>query len=194
MPERQFQVENNQFLLRIQVHILLKRFQSEIWNLCFLKQKICKKVSPGLQLLYQKVIWLRSVKNIDSQSALTVCKSLSFFGLTGCIFCDPSKHQKHVSVKVRPDNGRQSCDSWNSNTILSYFCLSCLMSVIFVPVKVLNWMNNWMEVFEWGWGQASTMMKETHASLLVIEQSHSSFDCLQWREIGLRSFDLDLWR
>ena len=29
------------------------------------------------------------------------------------------------------------------------------------------------------------------ASLLVIEQSHSSFDCLRWREIDLRSFDLD---
>ena len=24
------------------------------------------------------------------------------------------------------------------------------------------------------------------------EQSHSSFDCLQWREIDLRSLDLDL--
>ena len=36
------------------------------------------------------------------------------------------------------------------------------------------------------------MMKENHASPLVIEQSHSSFDCLQWREIDLRSFDLDL--
>ena len=28
-------------------------------------------------------------------------------------------------------------------------------------------------------------MKENHASLLIIEQSHSSFDCLQWREIIL---------
>ena len=37
-------------------------------------------------------------------------------------------------------------------------------------------------------------MKENHASLLVIEQSHSSFDCLQWREIDFRSFDLDLSR
>ena len=35
-------------------------------------------------------------------------------------------------------------------------------------------------------------MKENHASLLVIEQSHPSFDCLQWREIDLGSFDLDL--
>ena len=26
-------------------------------------------------------------------------------------------------------------------------------------------------------------MKENQASLLVIEQSHSSFDCLQWREL-----------
>ena len=26
-------------------------------------------------------------------------------------------------------------------------------------------------------------MEENHASLLVIEQSHSSFDCLQWREL-----------
>ena len=37
-------------------------------------------------------------------------------------------------------------------------------------------------------------MKESHASLLVIEQSHSSFDCLQWREIDLRSFDLEVSR
>ena len=29
-------------------------------------------------------------------------------------------------------------------------------------------------------------MKENHASLLVIEQSHLSFDCLQWHEIDLR--------
>ena len=35
-------------------------------------------------------------------------------------------------------------------------------------------------------------MKENHASLLVIEQSHSSFDCLQWDEIDLRSLGLDL--
>ena len=41
----------------------------------------------------------------------TVCKSLRFFGLTGCIFCDPSKHKKYGSVKVRLDSGRQSCDS-----------------------------------------------------------------------------------
>ena len=33
-------------------------------------------------------------------------------------------------------------------------------------------------------------VKENHASLLVIEQSHSSSDCLQFREIDLRSFDL----
>ena len=34
-------------------------------------------------------------------------------------------------------------------------------------------------------------MKENHAPLLVIqEQSYSSFDCLQWREIDLPSLDL----
>ena len=35
-------------------------------------------------------------------------------------------------------------------------------------------------------------MNESSNSLLVIEQPHSSFDCLQWREIDLRSLDLDL--
>ena len=37
-------------------------------------------------------------------------------------------------------------------------------------------------------------MEENHAALLVTEQSHSSSDCLQRREIDLRSFDLDLSR
>ena len=41
----------------------------------------------------------------------SVCKSLKFFLLIGCIVCDPLKHKKHGSVKVKLYSGRQSYDS-----------------------------------------------------------------------------------
>ena len=44
-------------------------------------------------------------KNIYSirkcQKIISVCKGLRFFELTACIFCDPSKHKKCGSMKLK---------------------------------------------------------------------------------------------